>query len=83
MNISFVADGYNQDRDEVCETMLGGFSQINWGLWALGFFLELIALLANVLATRLRGYSKKEASYRDHEDTFDSDRYKYAVTDEV
>lgn len=84
MNISFVADGYNQVRNEVCETMLGGFSQINWGLWSLGLWLEVIALLANILATRLRGYSRKEASIRD-EDMFQSDRISYtnAVTDKV
>jgi hypothetical protein len=84
MNISFVADGYNQVRDEVCETMLGGFSQINWALWSLGFCLELIALLANLLATRLRGYSRKVANPRMDEDDFKGDRYSYyANADEV
>ncbi len=83
MNISFAAEGYNQVRNEVCETMLGGFSQINWGLWFLGFLLELIALLANILATRLRGYSKKEASTRSGEDTYNSERYSFAKTDQV
>ncbi len=84
MNISFVANGYNQVRDEVCETMLGGFSQINWGLWALGLWLEVIALIANILATRLRGYSKKEASLRSEgDDIFKSDRLSYAISDGV
>ena len=78
MDVSFVADGYIQVRDEVCVTMLGGFSQINWGLWALGFWLEIIALLANILATRLRGHSIKDVeansytgdkSFRNHRHT--------------
>ena len=64
MNITFVATGYEQVRDEVCETMLGGFTQINFGLWALGLWLEVIALLGVVLATRLRGDSRYEASER-------------------
>jgi hypothetical protein len=64
MNITFVATGYEQVRDEVCETMLGGFTQINFGLWALGLWLEVIALLGVVLATRLRGDSRRVASER-------------------
>ena len=59
MNVSFVADRYNEIQENVCETMLGGFAQINWSLWSLAIFLELCAVLANLLSTRLRGLSKK------------------------
>lgn len=63
MNTSlYVGRRYYSVRDEVCGTMLGGFAQVNWALWILGIFLELIAILANLLSKRLRGMSKKEAS---------------------
>jgi hypothetical protein len=61
-DISFVADGYQNVRDEVCTSMLGGFSQINWGLWMLAILLEFIAILINVLSTRLRGMTRHEAN---------------------
>jgi hypothetical protein len=61
MNVSFVAGRYNQVRDEVCGTMLGGFAQINFSLWMAAICLEIIAILANMLSTRLKGISKREA----------------------
>lgn len=61
MNVSFIATRYGQVRNEVCGTMLGGFAQINFSLWMLAIFLEIIAILASVLSTRLRGISKREA----------------------
>jgi hypothetical protein len=81
MNITFVANGYNQVRDEICETMLGGFSQINFGFWALGIWLQSIAILSHVLAIRLRGYTKSEASERLKESSFKSDGLMVSVTD--
>jgi hypothetical protein len=81
MNITFVANGYHQVRNEICETMLGGFSQINFGFWALGIWLQSIAILSNILATRLRGYSKREASERLKESSFRSDGLMASVTD--
>ena len=61
MNVSFVEGRYNQVRDEVCGTMLGGFAQINFSLFVLAIILEINAVLANMLAIRLRGISKREA----------------------
>ena len=61
MNVSFVEGRYNQVRDEVCGTMLGGFAQINFSLFVLAIILEINAVLANILAIRLRGISKREA----------------------
>jgi hypothetical protein len=61
-DISFVVDGYQNVRDEVCTSMLGGFSQINWGLWMLAILLEFVALLLIVLSTRLRGMTRYEAN---------------------
>jgi hypothetical protein len=61
-DISFVVDGYQNVRDEVCTSMLGGFSQINWGLWMLAILLEFIAILMNLLSTRLRGMTRHEAT---------------------
>jgi len=81
MNITFVANGYNQVQNEICGTMLGGFSQINFGFWALGIWLQGIAILSNMLATRLRGYSKREASERLKESSFRSDGLMVSATD--
>lgn len=61
MNVSFVEGRYNQVRSSVCGTMLGGFAQINFSLLMLAILLEINAVLANVLSTRLRGISKREA----------------------
>ncbi len=61
MNVSFVAGRYSQVRDEICGTMLGGFAQINFSLWILAIFLETNAILINILSTRLRGISRREA----------------------
>lgn len=60
-DISFVADGYHSVREEVCTSMLGGFTQINWALWILAVMLEFVALLINTLSTRLKGMTQKEA----------------------
>ena len=74
MNITFVATGYEQVRDEVCGTMLGGFTQINFGLWSLGVCLETIAVIGAILATRLRGETKKEVSERWRDASFRQDK---------
>ena len=62
MNISFVANRYQQVRDNVCGVMFGGFAQVNWSLWILALCLEIIAVLSNILSTRLRGVSRSEAA---------------------
>lgn len=61
MNLSFIAARYNQVQNQVCGTMFGGFAQINFSLWILAILLELNAILACILSTRLRGVSKREA----------------------
>ena len=60
MNISFIASGYYALHREVCDSMLGGFAQINIALLALSVFLQLAAVLLNTLATRLQGRSAKQ-----------------------
>jgi hypothetical protein len=61
LDLSFVVTRYDQVKEEVCGTMLGGVTQINFSLWLLAFFLEVTALLACMLSTRLRGSSKADA----------------------
>ena len=64
MNVSFVEARYDQVVNQhICSTLFGGLAQINWGLWLLGFSLELVAILAHVLTVRLRGLSEKEARF--------------------
>ena len=64
MNGSFVERRYDQVKSEMCDTMLGGFAQVNWALWLLAIFLEGAAILASVLSTRLQGMGRREASKR-------------------
>ena len=61
MNLSFIAGRYRQVQSQVCGKMLGGFAQINFALWMLAILLEINAILACILSTRLRGMSKREA----------------------
>ena len=60
MNMSFIATGYYALHEEVCQSMLGGFAQINIALLALSFFLQIAAVLLLTLATRLQGSSRKQ-----------------------
>lgn len=84
MNVSFIATRYGQVRDEVCGTMLGGFAQINFSLWMLAIFLEIIAILANVLSTRLRGISKREAmNYEEGDSLRVSGLYSAATKEDI
>jgi ABC-type Fe3+-siderophore transport system permease subunit len=57
MNVSFVADRYDQVEAAVCGSLFGGFAQVNWALWFLAILLELMSILALVLSTRLQGCS--------------------------
>eukprot|EP00957_Ditylum_brightwellii_P056145 4256532-Ditylum_brightwellii.AAC.1 len=52
---------YDQIRNDVCMTMFGGLTQVNWALWVLALFLQATAILANVLSTRLQGVSSEQA----------------------
>mmetsp|Transcript_26694 Transcript_26694/g.39357 ORF Transcript_26694/g.39357 Transcript_26694/m.39357 type:complete len:303 (+) Transcript_26694:1748-2656(+) len=61
MNVSFVQRRYDQIRNDVCMTMFGGLTQVNWALWVLALFLQATAILANVLSTRLQGVSSEQA----------------------
>lgn len=62
MNVSFVERRYEGVHEDICVTLLGGIAQINWALWFLAIFLEVVAILAHVLAVRVKGVSEKEAA---------------------
>lgn len=66
MNVSFVERRYDQVvKEDICEMMFGGIAQIHWGLWILAFFLQLNAVLCNMLSTRFRGLTRKQAKMED------------------
>ena len=62
MNVSFIERRYDEVKNDVCGTLFGGVAQIFLGLLMLGLSLEVVALLAHILAVRLRGLSEKEAA---------------------
>jgi hypothetical protein len=62
MNVSFVERRYDEVKHDVCVTLFGGVAQINWALWMLGISLEVVAVIAHVLAVRVNGVSEKEAA---------------------
>ena len=62
MNVSFVERRYEGVRKDICVTLFGGVAQINWALWFLGIFLEMVAVIAHVIAVRVKGVSEKEAA---------------------
>jgi hypothetical protein len=62
MNVSFVERRYEGVHEDICVTLFGGVAQINWALWFLGIFLEVVAVLAHMLAVRVKGVSEKEAA---------------------
>ena len=61
MNVSFVGEGYNKVNQNICSFMFGGFTQLNWSLWILAFFLQINTIFAFILSVRLRGLNSKVA----------------------
>ena len=61
MNVTFVERWYDLTKRQVCGKMLGGFAQVNWGLWALALFLQVVAILSTALSSRLH-MNRKESN---------------------
>ena len=59
MECGFVADLYFEMENALCNSLLGGFAQINTAFFLLAVFQIPIILIAEVLVTRLFGKSKK------------------------
>ena len=71
MNVSFVAQRYDEVRYDLCESMFGGVAQIHWALWLLALSLQGTAVLAHILSVRLRGLTVREAKLeREYGDSY-------------
>lgn len=61
MNISFIERRYEDMRDDICLSGLGGISQITVAFWIVAIGLEIIAITSGILAIRLQpSYDKIE-----------------------
>ncbi len=58
MNVSFVERRYDEIKNDICNKTFMGVEKVMWGLYALGVSLEVLTVVAHVLAVRLNRRQK-------------------------